>query len=284
VGERFLRAISIDPYEHLILEVPGDFSTRAIDLVAPIGRGQRALLVSPPKAGKTVLLQKIANALARNHPEVQVMVLLVDERPEEVTDMRRSVTAAEVHAASSDQSWEDHVRIAEEVRCRALDAAGHDHDVVVLLDSITRLARAHNAAQTGPGKILSGGLDSRTMEVPRRFFGAARKVEGGGSLTIIATALIDTGSRLDEVIFEEFKGTGNMELVLARALFERRIFPAIDIAKSGTRKEEKLWGPEATLKLHQLRRHLAGLNPTDAMERLLELLKRFPSNQELLSQ
>jgi transcription termination factor Rho len=250
--------------------------------VAPVGRGQRALLVAPPKAGKTVLLQKIAHALARNHPEVQVFVLLIDERPEEVTDMRRSVPA-EVHAASSDEHTQAHVALANELRAKALTLAGQGHDVVVLLDSLTRLARAHNAEQRGSGRILSGGLDARTMEIPRRFFGSARKVEGGGSLTLIATALIDTGSRLDEVIFEEFKGTGNMELVLSRTLFDRRIFPAIDIARSGTRKEEKLWGPEATARLHALRRLLADLNPVEAMEKLLALLHRFETNAELLA-
>jgi transcription termination factor Rho len=278
----FLKSISVDPHERFILENPGDFSMRAVDLIAPIGRGQRALLVAPPKAGKTVLLQKIAHALARNHPEVKVFVLLIDERPEEVTDMRRSVPA-EVHAASSDEHTREHVRLADELRARALDLAGRGEDVVVLLDSITRLARAHNSQQRGAGKILSGGLDARTMEVPRKFFGSARKAEGSGSLTLVATALIDTGSRLDEVIFEEFKGTGNMELVLSRALFERRIFPAVDIAKSGTRKEEKLWGPEATEKLHKLRRHLAGLNTQEAMEKLLTLLQRYPTNAELLA-
>jgi transcription termination factor Rho len=250
--------------------------------VAPIGRGQRALVVAPPKAGKTVLLQRIAHALAANHPEVKVFVLLIDERPEEVTDMRRSVPA-EVLAASSDEHTREHVRVADELRARALDLAGHGEDVVVLLDSITRLARAHNTEQRGPGKILSGGLDARTMEVPRRFFGSARKVEGGGSLTLVATALVDTGSRLDEVIFEEFKGTGNMELVLSRTLFDRRIFPSIDIAKSGTRKEEKLWGPEATEKLHRLRRQLAELSTVEAMEKLLALLRRFSTNAELLA-
>jgi transcription termination factor Rho len=281
-ADSFLKGVSIDPHERYTLEVPGDLSTRAIDLVAPIGRGQRALLVAPPKAGKTILLQKIAHALARNHPEVKVIILLIDERPEEVTDMRRTVTTAEVHAASSDEHTQKHVRIAQEIREHALDIAGHGEDVVVLLDSITRLARAHNTEQRGPSKILSGGLDARTMEVPRKFFGSARKVEGGGSLTLVATALVDTGSRLDEVIFEEFKGTGNMELVLSRALFDKRIFPSVDIAKSGTRKEEKLWGHEATEKLHKLRRHLADLPTVEAMEKLIELMKRYKSNAELL--
>ena len=282
-ADAFLKGVSIDPTERFVLEMPGDPSTRAIDLIAPIGRGQRALLVAPPKAGKTVLLQKIAHALAHNHPEVKVIILLIDERPEEVTDMRRTVTSAEVHAASSDEHTQKHVRIAQQIREHALDMAGRGEDVVVLLDSITRLARAHNTEQRGPSKILSGGLDARTMEVPRKFFGSARKVENGGSLTLIATALVDTGSRLDEVIFEEFKGTGNMELVLSRAAFEKRMFPSIDIAKSGTRKEEKLWGRETTDKLHKLRRHLADLPTVEALDKLLELMKRYKTNVELLA-
>ena len=280
---------ALDPTERLILELPpgkgnppyGDRITgRAIDLIAPIGRGQRCLIVSPPKAGKTRILQSIAASIAFNHPEVGIYALLVDERPEEVTDFRRN-TPAEVIAASSDMSVDEHVETAERAMETVAAQVLEGKDVVLLLDSITRLARAYNTTAEGSGRTLSGGLDAATMQAPRQIFGAARKIEGGGSLTIVGTALVDTGSRMDQVIFEEFKGTGNMELVLSRELAERRIYPAIDIAKSGTRKEEKLYPPEIMPRFHLLRRGLAGLHPQEAMTKLLELLNRCKTNQEI---
>ena len=281
--------VALDPTERLILEMPhgkgtppyGDRITgRAIDLIAPIGRGQRCLIVSPPKAGKTRILQIIAAAVAFNHPEVGIYALLVDERPEEVTDFRRN-TPANVIAASSDMSVEEHIETAEHAMEVVAAQVIEGKDVVLLLDSITRLARAYNTGGEGTGRTLSGGLDSTAMQAPRQIFGAARKIEGGGSLTIVGTALIDTGSRMDQVIFEEFKGTGNSEIYLSRELAERRIYPAIDLAKSGTRKEEKLYPPEIVPKLHLLRRGLAGLHPQEAMTKLLELLTKWKSNEEI---
>ena len=281
--------VALDPTERFILELPpgkgsppyGDRITgRAIDLIAPIGRGQRCLIVSPPKAGKTRILQSIASSIAFNHPEVGIYALLVDERPEEVTDFRRN-TPAEVIAASSDMSVDEHVETAEHAMEVVATRVLEGKDVVLLLDSITRLARAYNATAEGSGRTLSGGLDATTMQAPRMIFGAARKIEGGGSLTIVGTALVDTGSRMDQVIFEEFKGTGNMELVLSRELAERRIYPAIDIAKSGTRKEEKLYPSEIVPRLHLLRRGLAGLHAQEAMTKLLEVLNRCKSNAEI---
>jgi transcription termination factor Rho len=280
---------ALDPTERLILELPpgkgnppyGDRITgRAIDLIAPIGRGQRCLIVSPPKAGKTRILQSIAASIAFNHPEVGIYAMLVDERPEEVTDFRRN-TPAIVIAASSDMSVDEHVETAEEAMHTVAEQVIAGKDVVLLLDSITRLARAYNTTAEGSGRTLSGGLDAATMQAPRQIFGAARKIEGGGSLTIVGTALVDTGSRMDQVIFEEFKGTGNMELVLSRELAERRVYPAIDIPKSGTRKEEKLYPPEIVPRMHLLRRGLAGLHPQEAMTRLLELLNRCKTNEEI---
>ncbi len=278
----FSELVSIDPNERLTLETKeADTSTRVLDLLTPIGKGQRCLIVAPPKAGKTVLLQKIARSITTNHPEVILIVLLIDERPEEVTDMRRNVRA-EVIASSMDDLTANHVSVAEIVLERARRLVESGKDVVVLLDSITRLARAYNTELRGSGKILSGGLDSRTMEKPRRFFGAARNAEGGGSLTIIATALVDTGSRMDEVIFQEFKGTGNTEILLDRALFERRIFPCIDISRSGTRKEEKLYGGEELSRVHLLRRALSTLSPVEAMSTLISRLEKFPNNTQFL--
>jgi transcription termination factor Rho len=281
--------VALDPTERLILEIPpgkgappyGDRLTgRAIDLIAPIGRGQRCLIVSPPKAGKTRILQIIAAGVAANHPDVGIYALLVDERPEEVTDFRRN-TPAQIIAASSDMSVGEHVETAEHAMEVVASQVLEGKDVVLLLDSITRLARAYNATAEGSGRTLSGGLDAATMQAPRQIFGAARKIEGGGSLTIVGTALVDTGSRMDQVIFEEFKGTGNSEIFLSRELAERRIFPAIDIQKSGTRKEEKLYPPEIVPRLHLLRRGLAGLHPQEAMTKLLELLTRCKSNDEI---
>jgi len=254
---------------------------RAFDLIAPLGKGQRCLVVSPPKAGKTTFLMDVAHSVELKHPEMAVYVLLVDERPEEVTHFRRGVRA-EVFAASSDLSTTEHVERAETAMTAVLQRVLAGEDVLLLLDSITRLARAYNNVLEGTGRTLTGGLDAATMHAPRQIFGAARKIEGGGSLTILGTALIDTGSRMDDVIFHEFKGTGNTELVLSRELFEKRIFPCIDIQKSGTRKEEKLISPELLPKLQLLRRVLAGKKVDEAMSGLLGLLQRFPTNEELL--
>jgi transcription termination factor Rho len=279
----FSELISIDPNERYQLETePERLTTRVLDLLSPIGRGQRCLVVAPPKAGKTTLLKDIAHGINRNHPDVYVMVLLVDERPEEVTDFRRSVEKGDVIASSSDESADNHILIAEIVLDRARRLVELKKDVVILCDSITRMSRAYNNEQRGSGKILSGGIDARTMEKPRRFFGAARNAEEWGSLTIVATALVDTGSRMDEVICQEFKGTGNTEIVLDRGLFERRIFPAMNIAQSGTRKEEKLLPPAVLQKVHTLRRALAGTDPMNAMKMLLERLQKFPSNDAFL--
>jgi transcription termination factor Rho len=240
------------------------------------------MIVSPPKAGKTSLLIDIAKAVDKNNPEVSIFTLLVDERPEEVTNFRRQAPG-EVLAASSDLTTEEHIDVAEEGLSKALEKVVVGEDVLILLDSITRLARAYNAVTEGVGRTLSGGLDAATMHTPRQFFGAGRKIEGGGSLTIIATALIDTGSRMDQVIFEEFKGTGNTELVLSRELFERRIFPCIEIAKSGTRKEEKLYPADQVAQLNLMHRALSSMDPALAMEKLLDLLKRYPTNKEALA-
>jgi len=271
------------PQEKFNLEAPsGGITTRIIDLIAPIGKGQRALITSPPKAGKTMILKDIANAIAENHPEVVLIVLLIDERPEEVTDMMRNVKA-EVISSTFDEPATRHVQVADMVIEKARRMTEHKRDVVILLDSITRLARAHNTVVPHSGKILSGGVDSNALHKPKRFFGAARNVEEGGSLTIIGTALIDTGSRMDEVIFEEFKGTGNSEIVLDRKLADRRTYPAIDINRSSTRREELLL-PEATLnRMIILRKVLAPLNPVDSMEFLLEKVKATESNEEFLA-
>jgi len=270
------------PSERLVMETDKErLSMRILDLTAPIGKGQRALIVAPPKSGKTILMQSIANSIAVNHPETTLIVLGIDERPEEVTDMRRMVKG-EVVASTFDEPPERHIQVAEMVIEKARCLVEGGHDVVILLDSITRLARAYNTVQPHSGKILTGGVDAHALHKPKRFFGAARSIEQGGSLTIIATALIDTGSRMDEVIYEEFKGTGNMELVLDRRLAERRIFPAIDIIKSGTRKEELLYHPEELEKIFMLRQALADLTPLDAMNLLLGRLKKTSNNAEFL--
>ncbi|MCK4233835.1 transcription termination factor Rho [candidate division WOR-3 bacterium] len=270
------------PDEKIRLETGNiDTSRRIIDLLTPIGKGQRALIVSPPRAGKTVLLQTTANSITTNHPEVKLMVLLIDERPEEVTDMIRSVKG-EVISSTFDEPAERHVQVANMVIERARRMVEQRHDVVILLDSITRLARAHNVVIPHSGKTLTGGVDSNALHKPKRFFGAARNIEEGGSLTIIATALIETGSRMDEVIFEEFKGTGNMELVLDRKLADRRIFPAIDINKSGTRKEELLLTAEELNKVWILRKLLNEMNQVEAMEFLIARMKETKNNKEFL--
>jgi transcription termination factor Rho len=275
----------LHPNKRLLLENdPDDISTRVIDLVTPIGKGQRALIVSPPRAGKTVLLQKMALAVRKNHPECYIIVLLIDERPEEVTDMLRSVSGptAEVVASTFDEPPSEHLHVSEIALEKAKRMVEYGRDVVILLDSITRLARAHNTEAPSGGKLLSGGLDSNAMQKPKRFFGAARCTEEGGSLTILATALIDTGSRMDEVIFEEFKGTGNMELHLDRRLVDKRIWPAIDINRSGTRKEELLMHPDEVERVRALRRVLADMHPTEAMELLTGRLRKTKSNLEFL--
>jgi len=270
------------PTERIRLETaPGEYSMRIMDLLAPIGKGQRGMIVSPPKAGKTILLQKIANSITRNHPEIRLIVLLIDERPEEVTDMERTVNA-EVVSSTFDEPPERHVQVSDMVLEKAKRLVEAKKDVVVLLDSITRLARAHNTVVPHSGKILSGGVDANALHRPKRFFGAARNIEEGGSLTIIATALVETGSRMDEVIFEEFKGTGNMEIVLDRKLSDRRIFPAIDVNRSGTRKEEMLFESEELNRIWILRKLLSDLNPVEAMEFLMEKKRGTKSNKEFL--
>jgi len=259
-----------------------DMTTRLINLLSPIGKGQRGLIVSPPRAGKTIILQKIANAITTNHPEVHLIVLLIDERPEEVTDMARSVDG-EVVSSTFDEPAERHVQVANMVLAKSRRLVENGMDVVILLDSITRLARAHNAVVPHSGKILSGGVDSNALQKPKRFFGAARNIEDGGSLTIIATALIETGSRMDEVIFEEFKGTGNMELVLDRKIADRRVYPAIDIFKSGTRKEDLLIDGKDLAKVWVLRKYLSDYNPIEAMEFLIDKMGKTKDNAGFLA-
>ena len=272
------------PQEKIKLELAGkktDLSMRIMDLFTPTGKGQRGLIVSPPRAGKTVLLQKIANSITTNHPEISLIVLLIDERPEEVTDMQRSVKG-EVISSTFDEPAQRHVQVAEMVIEKAKRLVEHQRDVVILLDSITRLARAYNTVVPPSGKVLSGGVDSNALHKPKRFFGAARNVEEGGSLTIMATALIETGSRMDEVIFEEFKGTGNMEIVLDRKLSDRRIFPAIDINRSGTRKEELLLTKEELNRIWILRKVMQPLNPVESMEFLLDKVQSTETNKDFL--
>jgi transcription termination factor Rho len=270
------------PDKRLVMETNKErMTTRVLDLAAPIGKGQRALIVAPPRSGKTIILQNIANAITANNPDVILIVLLVGERPEEVTDMTRSVKG-EVVSSTFDEPPERHVQVAEMAIEKARRLVEYHHDVVILLDSITRLARAYNTVQPHSGKILSGGVDANALHKPKQIFGAARNVEEGGSLTIIGTALIDTGSRMDEVIFEEFKGTGNMELVLDRRLADRRLYPAIDLIKSGTRKEELLYHPEELEKVYLLRQALSDLTPVDAMNLLLSRLKKTNNNIEFL--
>ena len=270
------------PDEKFTLETTTDNLTgRALDLLSPIGKGQRGIVVSPPKAGKTMMLQNIANSITANHPEVVLMVLLIDERPEEVTDMQRSVNG-EVVASTFDEPASRHVQVARMVMEKAKRLVEYKKDVVILLDSLTRLARAHNTVCPPSGKLLSGGIDANALQKPKRFFGAARNIEEGGSITIIATALVDTGSRMDEVIYEEFKGTGNMEIHLDRSIMERRVFPAIDISKSGTRKEELLLPKDQLDRIWILRKLLSPLNPIDSIEFLLDKLSKTDNNADFL--
>lgn len=273
----------IYPRKRITLETsPERISTRIIDLIAPIGKGQRGLIVSPPKAGKTTLLKEIANSISENEPDIVLMVLLIDERPEEVTDMERSVKG-EVVSSTFDEPPENHIKVAEMVLERAKRLVEHKRDVVILLDSITRLARAYNLVIPPSGRTLSGGVDPAALHKPKRFFGAARNLEEGGSLTILATALIETGSRMDDVIFEEFKGTGNMELILDRRLAERRIFPAIDVLRSGTRKEEMLLSPEELELNWYFRKATAGMSPAEAIEMLIDHIRKTRSNESLVA-
>ncbi len=281
---RFENLITIDPIEKFNLETKPDvIETRLIDLVTPIGKGTRGLIVAPPRTGKTTILKQIANAVTTNHPEVKVIVLLVDERPEEVTDFTRSVDA-EVVASSNDQDLETHIRISRFTIERGRRMVECGQDVLILMDSLTRVARAFNSVHGGSGRTMTGGVDARALEMPRKMFASARKVEDGGSLTIIATALVETGSRMDELIFQEFKGTGNMELVLDRKVAERRFYPAVDIPRSGTRKEEKLYGPKYIEAIHKLRRMMVDLNPIEAIETLQGALRKHKTNKALLEQ
>ncbi|HUF66835.1 MAG TPA: transcription termination factor Rho [Gemmatimonadaceae bacterium] len=272
------------PDQRLRLETTdGDLSMRVMDIIAPIGKGQRGLIVAPPRAGKTILLEKMANAIAENHPEVTIMVLLIDERPEEVTEMIATTKRAEVVSSTFDEPADRHVIVAEMVLEKAKRLVEQGRDVVILLDSITRFARAHNTVAPQSGKILSGGVEATALQKPKRFFGSARNIDGGGSLTIIATALVETGSRMDDVIFEEFKGTGNMELVLDRKIADRRVFPAVDIQKSGTRKEELLFTTEEINRVFLLRNFLADMPGPEAMEFLIKQMKRTANNREFFT-
>lgn len=279
----FLSGVAINPYQHIRLELGSQkLTTRAIDLISPIGMGQRGLIVAPPGCGKTTLLKHVCQAVGEAYPEIKLYALLIDERPEEVTDFTRSVPA-EVHASSSDESYAQHVRVANDLLKIAQKEAGEGHDVMIVIDSLTRLSRVHNAGLKSSGRTMSGGVDARALEIPRKMFGAARKIENGGSLTILATILVDTGSRMDQVIFEEFKGTGNMEIVLSRDVASQRIFPALDIAKSSTRREELLLDSKNIEAIRTLRRALTHLKPIEGAGKLVELLERFPSNAELLN-
>jgi transcription termination factor Rho len=281
--KHFDELTAINPFEHIKLETgPQPVSMRVMDLLTPIGKGQRALIVAPPRTGKTILLQQIAEAVSRNHPEIHLIVLLIDERPEEVTEMRRNVRG-EVIASSMDRDVESHVRTSQLIMERAKRISESGREVFVLLDSITRTARAFNKWVGNTGRTMSGGLDVKAMDIPKKMFGTARRFDEGGSLTVAATALIDTGSRMDEVIFQEFKGTGNMEMVLSRDLADRRIWPSIDITLSGTRREEKILPPEALESIVMLRRSLVAMSPVEAMEQLIKTLQRFPTNAEFLA-
>jgi len=278
----YTELVALDPEERFGLAATDDITMRVIDMVAPIGKGTRGLIVSPPKAGKTMILEKLANALHQHDPETRIIVLLVDERPEEVTWFRRAVPHAEVLASSSDQSVEYQVELVELTQAHVQAELECGRDVAILVDSLTRMGRAYNLKSANTGRTMSGGLGAGAMEIPRRFFGMARNIEDGGSVTILATALVDTGSRMDTLIFEEFKGTGNSEIILDRKLAEERIFPAINIPASGTRKEERLFGKDEGQRINKLRRILSEMQPRDAMEKLLQLMDNYPTNEALL--
>ena len=281
--KRFLNGVAVHPSPCIRLESGSKhIAMRAMDLITPIGMGQRGLIVAPPGSGKTTTLKQICQAVSSAYPQIKLYALLIDERPEEVTDFKRSVSA-EVHASSSDESYAQHVKVADDLLDIARTQAGEGNDVMIVIDSLTRLARVHNADRKSSGRTMSGGLDVRALEIPRKLFGAARKIENGGSLTIIATILVDTGSKMDQVIFEEFKGTGNMELVLSREVASHRIFPAIDIAKSSTRREELLIEGKNLEKVRALRRLLTPLKPLDGAQKLVELLQESPTNADLLT-
>ncbi len=281
--ERFLHGTAIHPSPCIRLELGSNEPTiRAMDLFTPVGMGQRGLIVAPPGSGKSTILKHICQAVGKAHPDIKLYALLIDERPEEVTDFKRNVSA-EVHASSSDQSHDQHVRVANTLLDKALREAGEGKNVMIVIDSLTRLARVHNAGQKSSGRTMSGGVDARAMEIPRRMFGAARKIENAGSLTILATILVDTGSRMDQVIFEEFKGTGNMEMVLSRDVANQRIYPAMDISKSSTRREELLLDKKDIGNVRLLRRALSSLKPIAGASKLVEMLEQYPTNEELLN-
>ncbi|SEQ69906.1 transcription termination factor Rho [Amphritea atlantica] len=281
--KRFLNGVAVHPSPGIRLESGSQqLSMRAMDLITPVGLGQRGLIVAPPGSGKSTLLKHICQSVGQAYPGIRLYALLIDERPEEVTDFKRSVPA-EVHASSSDESYAHHVRVADQLLDRACREAGEGHDVMIVIDSLTRLSRVHNAERKSSGKTLSGGVDARALEIPRKLFGSARKIENGGSLTILATVLVDTGSRMDQVIFEEFKGTGNMEVVLSREAANRRIFPALDIAKSSTRREQLLLNPKDLQAIRALRRSLVNLKPEEGARKLIELLETYPTNEALLN-
>jgi len=282
--KRFLNGVAVNPSQCIRLELGSkELTMRAMDLVTPIGMGQRGLIVATPGCGKTTMLKHICQSVGTAYPDIKLYALLIDERPEEVTDFKRSVPA-EVHASSTDESYEHHVRVANDLLRKACKEAGQGHDVMIVIDSLTRLSRVHNAERKSSGRTMSGGLDARALEIPRKMFGAARKIENGGSLTILATILVDTGSRMDQVIFEEFKGTGNMEIVLSQEIADQRVYPALDIAKSSTRREELLLNPKDLENVRALRRALSTLKPIDGARKLIELLEMYPTNEELLTQ
>lgn len=281
--QRFLAGTAVDPSPRIRLEDgSAELTMRVMDLFCPIGMGQRGLIVAPPGSGKTTFLRHLCQAVAKSCPTIKLYCLLINERPEEVTDFKRNV-AAEVHSSSIDETYEHHIQTADKLMRQAIREAGSGQNIFVVIDSLTRLARVHNAERSSSGRTLSGGVDARALEVPRRIFGAARKIENGGSLTILATILVQTGSRMDEVIFEEFKGTGNMEIVLSREIANQRIFPAIDLARSGTRKEELLLEPGELEKVRRMRRALSGLTPVEAAGSLIKQLEKFSTNHALLS-
>lgn len=280
--KRFMNGVAINPSQCIRLELGSEqLTTRAMDLITPIGMGQRGLIVAPPGCGKTTILKHICQAVGKAYPDIKLYALLIDERPEEVTDFTRSVPA-QVHASSTDESFEQHVRVANNLLSIARREAGEGHDVMIVIDSLTRLSRVHNSSRKSSGRTLSGGLDARALEIPRKLFGAARKIENGGSLTILATILVDTGSQMDQVIFEEFKGTGNMEIVLSRHIADQRIFPALDIAKSSTRREELILNSKDLEKVRMLRSAFAHLKPLEGARKLVELLEKYPTNEALL--
>ncbi len=281
--KKFLAGIPIDPSPRIRLEAGSqELTMRAMDLICPIGMGQRGLIVAPPGSGKTTFLKHICQAVAKGTPDIKLYCLLIDERPEEVTEFKRTIPG-EIHYSSSDQSYENHIEIADKLMQKAFVEVAAGGNVMIVIDSLTRLARVHNAQTRSSGRTISGGVDARALEVPRRIFGAARKIENGGSLSILATVLIETGSRMDEVIFEEFKGTGNMEVVLSREIANHRIFPAIDISKSATRKQELLFEAKEYQQIERLRRSLAGFSPIEAAQTLVKKLQQIPTNKELLA-